>query len=185
MSDTNHTVLLDPTPPAADAGGVQAIFDKIQEMVGFVPDAIRLYGISPPLLQTFVGNVGYFREHPRLRGELTAMIRYLVSAQADCRFCIDLNEAMLVNAGLDQDAVRAARDDVDQAPLPDNEKALLKLALRAVDDPEAIAAEDTATLRDLGWEDRDIFDAAAQAASNRSLNFLLKSFKVHQQGSIG
>jgi len=182
MSNTTNQALLNPAPPAGDEERVQAIFDQVQEAVGFVPDALRLYAISPPLLETFVGNVGYFLQHQTLRGELLAMIRYLVSAEVGCQFCIDLNEARLINAGLDQEAVRAAREDSDKAPLPEKEKALLGLALRAVINPDGIGETDLAAARELGWSDRDIFDAAAQAANNRALNFLLKTFKVEHQG---
>lgn len=38
--------------------------------------------------------------------------------------------------------------------------------------------------RELGWSDRDIFDAIAQAANNRAFNFMLKTFKVHRQGTF-
>lgn len=95
-----------------------------------------------------------------------------------------MNEGFLVNAGMDLDAVRAARQDADQAPLPDNEKYLLKLALRALSDPDGIGERDIAAARELGWSDRDVFDAIAQAANNRAFNFMLKTFKVHQQGAF-
>lgn len=110
------------------------------------------------------------------------MIRYLVSAKAGCRFCIGKNEGLLVDADLDQDAVRAARRDTDKAPLPDAEKAPLELALRVVDDPDAIGEVDIAAVRELGWSDRDVFDAIAQAANNRAFNFMLKTFNIDQQG---
>lgn len=179
MPETTHQALLNPTPPVGDEARVTTILNKLQETLGFVPDGIRLYSISPPLLETFLGNVEYFMQHPRLRGELTAMIRYLVSSNANCHFCIDLNESFLLDMGLDQDAVRAARQDTDQAPLPDNEKSLLKLALKSVDNPDS---EDIEAVRDQGWNDRDIFDAVAQATSNRAFNYLLNTFKIERQG---
>lgn len=176
--------LIAPNPPAADLDRVQGIFQQIEQVIGFVPDAIRLYAVSPPLLESFVRNVGYFRQHPSLSGPLTAMIRYLVSFESDCRFCIDLNEGFLTNAGLDLDAIRASRNHIDAAPLPDRDKALLKVAVRSVADPEGITAADIALLRALDWTERDIFDAVAQAANNRALNFILKTFKVHEQGTF-
>lgn len=56
MNDTIKHPLLNPVPPADEEDRVQAIFDQIQEAAGFVPDGLRLYAISPPLLETFVGN---------------------------------------------------------------------------------------------------------------------------------
>lgn len=43
---------------------------------------MRLYGIRPPLLETFAGTVGYFRSGMSLSPSLTAMIRDLVSEHA-------------------------------------------------------------------------------------------------------
>jgi hypothetical protein len=88
----------------------------------------------------------------------------------------------LVNAGLDQDAIHAALDDIAKAPLPEHEKVLLELAVRAVEDPDGIGETDLGADRELGWSDRDIFDAVAQAANNRALNLMLKTSEVDHQG---
>lgn len=68
-----------------------------------------------------VGTVRYFRDGTALSAELTAIIRYLVSERAGCRFCIDLNEGFLSDMGVDLDRVRAARIDVTQAPVAEPE----------------------------------------------------------------
>ncbi len=53
--------LIDPVPPQGDEARVAALLGIIEQELGFVPDGLRLYGISPPLLETFLGTVGYFR----------------------------------------------------------------------------------------------------------------------------
>lgn len=184
MNSPSQVPLLTPIPPGSEQARVQAIFAKVEEIIGFVPDPIRLYSLSPALLETFVANVGYFRQHPTLRGELMAMIRYLTSVSADCRFCIDLNEAILVNGGIERSAIQATREDIDQAPFEPNENALLKFAVGAVDDPDAIGTDDLNSLREQGWSDGEIFDSVVQASNNRALNILLKTFNVHHQGSF-
>ena len=177
--------LLDPTPPAAEQPRVDKVFAMAEEMLGFVPAGMRLYGISPPLLETFAGTVGYFRGGTQLSGPLTAMIRYLVSERVGCRFCIDLNETFLAGMGADLDAVRAARDDLGKAPLQDErERPLLALALAAVSDPDSDKSAMVDAAREAGWADRDIFDAVLQAASNRAFNFVLKAFNVETQDAF-
>ncbi|MCB1858169.1 MAG: hypothetical protein KDI63_07850 [Gammaproteobacteria bacterium] len=174
--------LLNPLPPTEDEDRVNAVFRQVETMLGFIPDGLRLYGISPPLMESFVGNVGYFRQHPSLRGELLAMIRYLGSAQVGCQFCIDLNEGFLTHMGVDLDDVRAARKDIGKAPLSEQEKVLLNLALKAINDPDNVRQTDIDSARAQGWNDREIFDAVAQAANNRAFNYILKTFKVEHQG---
>jgi alkylhydroperoxidase family enzyme len=177
--------LLTPQTPAGDEARVAAIFKHIEDHVGFVPDGLRLYSVSPPLLETFVGNIGYFDGGGTgLPPELTAMIRYLVSWQAGCSFCVDMNEGFLANMGKDLDAVRAARNNPDLAPLSEQNKILLKLALKAVNSPEFVNQADLDLARAQGWSDRDVFDAVAQAANNRAFNLILRTFKIEHQGAF-
>ncbi len=138
-------------------------------------------GTQRPLLEAFLAAVGYFQGGTKLSPQLTAMIRYLVSSSARCRFCIDLNEGWLMQMGLDLDRLRAARDNPAQAPLPPNELTLLKLALTAVKDQDLITAELIDEAKAAGWDERAVFDAVVAAANNRALNTVLRSFKVETQ----
>ena len=95
---SNSKPLLDPTPPGDELDRANAVFSMAKDMLGFVPAGVRLYGISPPLLEAFAGNVGYFRNGTKLSPALTAMIRYLVSEKVGCQFCIDMNEGFLVTS---------------------------------------------------------------------------------------
>lgn len=181
MSDK---ALIQPNPPADDAERVESIFKQIEEGLGFVPDAIRLYAISPPLLEVFVGGVSYFRGGTALSPSLTATIRYLVSWSASCRFCVDLNEGFLTHLGHSLESIRAARENPDLAPIETREQPLLKLALKAADDPGSVSGADLEACRAQGWSDREIFDAVVQAANNRALNLVLRTFKVEEQGAF-
>lgn len=176
--------LIQPTVPHGQEEKVTALLGAVEATVGFVPDGLRLYGISPPLLESFVNNVGYFSSESGLGMRLATMIRYLVSYRADCTFCIDLNEGFLIGMGLELDAIRAARDDVEAAPVEARERHLLRLALKAVSEPERVTAADLDAAREAGWDERAIFDAVAVATSNRAFNLLLATFKVEQQGAF-
>lgn len=184
-TQVNTQPLLHPVPPAGQEDRVNQVFAGIKERLGFIPDGLRLYGISPTLLETFVGNVGYFMGETNLPPALTATIRYLGSAQAGCQFCVDMNESFLLQQGFKLDDIRAARSNPDKAPLDDKQRTLLKLALKAVNEPETVNASDIDTARKQGWTDRDIFDAVVQAANNRAFNFVLRTFKVEAQGVFG
>ncbi|MEN8179098.1 MAG: hypothetical protein ABFS39_10835 [Pseudomonadota bacterium] len=178
----SKTPLLQPVVPQADQAMVDEIFGGVEAHVGFIPDGMKLYSISPPVLQTFVQGVGYFLGHESLSQELLAMIRYLGSSDAGCEFCISLNEGFLANMGVDLDSVRAARSNPDAAPLTDEEKVLLKLALKGITAADDISAENIENARNAGWNDRQIFDVVALAANNRAFNLVLKTFNVEAQG---
>ena len=176
--------LLSPKPPAGEEGRVAAVLSAVEQHVGFVPDGLRLYSLSPPLLENFMSNVGYFNSGERLSPALMVIIRYLVSSGAKCQFCIDLNEAFLANMGVDLDRVRAARDDLDAAPIEERERPLLSIAVKSVSDPDSVTEADIAAARKQGWGDREIFDVVAQAASNRAFNYVLRTFNIEHQGSL-
>lgn len=178
------TSLISPTVPADDSQKVNAILSGVEQHLGFVPDGLRLYSMSPPLLEAFVGNVGYFMSHPRLSQELLASIRYLVSTRANCSFCIDFNAGILMNLGKSEEDLAAARQDPDKAPLGDEEKLLLKIALRAIDAPEGITEADLQAAVAAGFSERDVFDAVVAAANNRALTHVLRTFKIEHQGAF-
>jgi len=181
---TQTTPLIFPQVPAGEEDRVNAVFSAVQQHMGFIPDGLRLYSFSPALLETFVGTVSYFNSGERLAPSLMTMIRYLVSWESQCSFCIDMNEGFLVNMGLNLDAVRAARNNPEAAPIPSREMPLLKIALKSVNQPESVTAADIQAAKTQGWSERDIFDVVAQAASNRAFNYILRTFKVEAQGAF-
>ncbi|MEK6749393.1 MAG: hypothetical protein AABY83_09335 [Pseudomonadota bacterium] len=176
--------LLVPHAPVGEEARVDAVLAAIEKHIGFIPDGVRLFSFSPPLLDSFVTNVSYFNSGARLAPSLMAMIRYLVSWEAQCHFCINMNEGFLTNMGVSLDAVRAARKNPELAPIPEKEKPLLMLALKSVNDPAGVAKKDIELAKAQGWTDRDVFDVVAQAASNRAFNLILRTFKVESQGAF-
>lgn len=182
MNTQVNRPLLTPRIPAGEEAKVAEIFSHVEQRVGFVPDGLKLYSFSPTLLQNFVGSSGYFNSGERIPPRLMAMIRYLGSWRAGCQFCIDLNEGFMTSMGLSLDEIRAARDNPEQAPLDEKEKTLMRLALKSVSDGGTLSQADIDAARGQGWTDRDIFDAVAQATSNRAFNMVLRAFNVEHHG---
>lgn len=176
--------LIIPHAPAGEEGRVDAVLGAIKQHIGFIPDGLRLFSFSPALLESFVGNISYFNSGERLPPSLMAMIRYLVSWEAKCKFCIDMNEGFLSNMGVDLEKVRAARNNPAAAPVAAKEKPLLMLALKSVSNPDSVDQADIQAAKAQGWSDRDIFDVVAQATSNRAFNTVLRTFNVESQGAF-
>jgi len=180
--EVNLQPLLSPQAPAGEEQRVETILEMAKQHLGFIPDGLRLYSLSPTLLETFFTNIGYFQGGTKLSPLLTTMIRYLVSSKSECHFCIDMNEGFLNQMGVDLDTARAARDDINVAPVSSNERILLDIALRTINDPDSVTQADIDAAHAEGWTDHDIFDASAQATSNRAFNYLLRTFNIEQQG---
>lgn len=180
----NPTILIDPTPDGDGAPRVEALLAPYAEMFGQAPDALRLLGVSPPILENYSRNIGYFMEHPRLSMPLLAMIRYLVSSDGRCRYCIDFNAAMLIGGGIDADTLERARDDMEALPFEPRERALLTHVIAEVRRPGALTGEAVAELRAHGWSDRDLFDAVYHAHTNRAFGNVMESFQLHAEGTL-
>ena len=176
--------LIIPQAPVGEEGRVDAVFSAVKQHMGFIPDGLRLYSLSPALLETFVANISYFNCGERIPATLMTMIRYLVSSESKCNFCIDFNEGLLTSMGLDLASIRAARNNAELAPIAAKEKPLLMIALKSVNNPESVSANDIQTAKAQGWSDRDIFDVVAQAASNRAFSYVLRTFKIESQGAF-
>ncbi len=179
-----QAALITPALTDEEQAKVDNMFAGIKEHMGFVPDGLKLYSVSPPLLEAFLGSVGYFMAHPTFRQEFLATIRFLVASKSHCHFCIEFNEAMLSNLGVDINALHQALNDPDKAPLEKKEKALLKQVLKTLQDPESLNTKELDALKSEGWSAREIFEAILIGSNNRSFSIMLKAFNVESQGAF-
>lgn len=172
--------------PKGEEAKVEALFKGIEDALGSVPDGLRLLGNSPTLLENMMGNVAYFMGHKELSQDLLFMIRYLNSEEVSCAFCIGFTESVLINMlKKTPDELQAAKENVDNAPLSDNEIVLLKIALASCSNPEDVTQDDLQKARDAGYSERNMLDAVVAASFNRAFTHILRTFKVHDlQGSF-
>lgn len=171
-----HTVA-----PQDAQGTLAELYQQAEKMLGFVPNAFRLYSMSPVMLQNQFHQLGYFMQHPSLSFPLLAFVRMLVSQDNRCDYCIDLNAAMLMErAGLSVEQIAATRKDPAQAPLGEKDKAMLLFVLKATRTPLEVNAADVDALRAQGWTDGDIFDAVLHGARNMAADVLFNTFKIEK-----
>jgi alkylhydroperoxidase family enzyme len=166
------------TPPEQAQGDLAQIYAEIQNAFGGVPEGLQLFGVSPVLLRSQWQNLGYFAQHPHLSANFFALLRYILSEEGNCQFCIGFNEALLLNAGFSKSAIANARQNPAQGPLEDRENALLDYVLKAVHDPHSVGAKEVERLRRLGWTDQDIFDAVVHGAQHQAIDTVFETFGV-------
>lgn len=171
------TLLRTVHPDAAD-GKVAEFYQRIADSVGYIPTEFHIFSVSPEMFEQQMVGMAYLLSHPHLRPEFIAMMRYIISGENNNKFCIDFNEAQLINMGMDRDSLRAAKADPDKIPLPDHERALLKFVLKAMKDPNSVRSDDIAHLRQQGWTDTDIYDALASGARHAATDVIFNAFKA-------
>lgn len=165
--------------PEQASGKVAELYGQIQQMMGRIPNAFRLSSASPDLLAQHWQSLSYYMQHPTLSFPLLAMVRMLVSQHNDCPYCVNMNESMLMRAaGLSHEQLLATRRDPAQAPLPEKDKAMLQLVLKATSTPKQVSKADLDAVRALGWTDRDILDAVSHGARNVAVDIVFNTFKI-------
>jgi alkylhydroperoxidase family enzyme len=168
--------LLNHIKPEEASGKVAEAYSVFPSQVP-VPELLILMSASPELAYAQSGIIRHFMSHDRLDMGLLAMIRYLVANEYDYQFCIDFNAGLLKRAGgmsdTDLDALKA---NPENAPLEESQKALLLFVLKVVRTPNDVEKSDVDKLRELGWSDKDIFDAAYHGAAMIGPSTLFKAF---------
>ena len=148
--------LLNTVSPEKAEGEIKAVYDTMIENIGIVPKPIEMSSVSPFFFKSFTDSIGYFSSHSNLDFTLLAMIRMLSAESCANGFCIEFNGAMLKKQGMTNDEIAETINDPSKAPLPEKDKALLLLVLKAVKIPEEVTQEEVDALYSFGWTDRDI-----------------------------
>ncbi len=162
-------------------GKVKEYYDEILKIMPMIPKPLQLSSASEGLFAITSRQMKYFMSHPNLSPLLQAYIRLLVAFNIDYPYCVDLNTNLLKMLGkLNDEQIAAARKNPDEARLTDKDKAMLKFVVKAVSAPEEIEEHDVDTLRQIGWNDPDIFDAASMGVSMVAMGMLFNIFKMHE-----
>ena len=153
--------------------GLQKLFRKAREALGFVPNVFVGYMVRPKHFSLWFS---HFRELIMGEGELSRaereMISVVVSAENHCLYC-------LVSHGADlrvalEDPVLGDRIifDYRRAGLDERTTAMLDYAVKITNSPVECSEADIEHLRSLGFSDEAIFDIAEIAAMYNFTNRL-------------
>jgi uncharacterized peroxidase-related enzyme len=159
-------------------GRVAEIYESMVGTMGFIPNAFKVFSPSSYVLDKQYANLGYYMRHKTLGGKLLAFIRLLVSVQEHCTYCVGMNSGILLQYGVLPEMIAEIKLDPSKAPLEANELAMLQFVLNVVKDSNAIVQEDVDKLRNLGWSDADILEAAYHGASQVGADKIFNAFKI-------
>ena len=143
-------------PPEEDApAGVQALFDKANEKLGFVPNVLRVYALRPRHLELWNA---FYDELMRGESALTKvqreMIAVVVSTVNRCHYCMVSHSAFLRKLTGDPLLVEQLRTNYAYADIEPRERAMLDFAVKLTERSSACTEEDVEALREAGWTRR-------------------------------
>ena len=144
---------------------VIALFDKLRDKPGFVPNVYRAYSLRPQQLRGFIALYDSIMEADSgLSKAEREMIAVAVSAQNHCFYCLTAHGAVLRVRSGDEVLADTIAANYRAADLTPRQHAMLDLAVKITAASDTISDEDIASLRDHGFSDEDIMDIVQTAA---------------------
>ncbi|MDJ0754420.1 MAG: peroxidase-related enzyme [Ardenticatenaceae bacterium] len=145
--------------------GLQKLFAKAREMLGFVPNVFLGYTIRPTHFRPWFDHFRAIMQGPSELSEAEReMICLAVSSENQCLYCLISHGAELrLKLG---DPILADRITLDyrRAGLDERTTTMLDYAVKITNNPVDCSEEDVIYLRTLGFSDEAIFDIAETAA---------------------
>jgi hypothetical protein len=166
-------------------GPVKEAYQMFMKNIGMIPKPMEMMSVSPVLFDLQYQRIRYFSKHPKLSFSLLAHIRYLVAHALNYGFCTDFNKLLLKKQGVGDDDLRKMEADPSQSLLEENENAMLAFVVKAIQGPGSVTAKDINTLKDLGWDERDILDALSQGVSMIDHSIMMQVFQIDQNCLVG
>lgn len=171
--------IIDLVKPEEADGKVQEYYNVMLEKAGMVPMPMQMWSASPDLFGVSMQAMGYYFTHPTLNPILLTQIRLMAADHCEYPYCVNFNTNILkMMAGMSDEQVTTFMTNPAEANLEEKDKELLLFVKKAINDPGSTEQADIDKLRDLGWNDRDIFDATNHAANMVAGGILFKAFKV-------
>ncbi len=157
---------------------VQALFAKAEEKFGFIPNVFRIFALTPEHLMRWFKYYDFLmrNEQSALSRAEREMIALTVSAENHCEYCLGSHSAYLRELSDDHIKAEVITHNYRRAELSRRERALLDFAVRLTSESFRMTPEDLEPLRQAGFSDEAIFEAAQVAAmfnfTNRLANAL-------------
>jgi len=164
MPQPKHVLGLKLRPPARaklDAD-MQKYFAVCEEKLGFVPNVLTAYSFDQAKLRVFSSlyNDLMLAESGLSKLE-REMIAVVVSSANRCYYCLTAHGAAVRQLSGDPELGEMLVMNWRTAPLPARQRALLEFAHRLTVAPAEVGEAERAALREAGFSERDIWDAAS------------------------
>ncbi|MBS0394787.1 MAG: peroxidase-related enzyme [Proteobacteria bacterium] len=155
---------IEPAPRAALEPDMQKYFAVCEQKLGFVPNVLSAYSFDAVKLRAFVNlyNDLMLAESGLSKLE-REMIAVVVSSANRCYYCLTAHGAAVRQLSGDPELGEMLVMNWRTAPLPARQRALLEFAHRLTVAPAEVGEAERAQLREAGWSERDIWDAASVA----------------------
>jgi uncharacterized peroxidase-related enzyme len=166
MSEGDDTGSWFPVPDeSALPDGLQRLFAKARERLGFVPNVFRVYAYRPERLSAWFAHFRQLHEPtPNLSAADREMIAVVVSSANGCLYCLVAHGAALRTELGDPVLGERISYDWRRTALDDRRAAICAYAEKLTRDPREVTRADLQSLLDAGLTLEEAWDVAEIAA---------------------
>jgi len=152
----------------AATGSVRTVLDQIHGAFGATPNMFRAVANSPAALQSMWAAFGALGGGV-IGAALGEQIAVAVANRNACDYCLAAHTALGRKAGVSGDDLAAAQSGESADP---RTAAVLRFALKLVNERGQVDATDVQALRDQGWSDEHIVEIVGHVALNLFTNYV-------------
>ena len=162
---TDQITALDLPPVDTLPEATQRYFDICQDKLGMVPNVLKAHAFDISKLNAFTAMYNdLMLGQSRLSKLEREMIAVVVSSINRCWYCQVAHGAAVRDLSGDPKLGEYMVMNYRMAPLDDRQRAMLDFAAKVTTASATIEEDDREALRDVGFNDRDIWDIANVAA---------------------
>ncbi len=140
-------------------GRLKETYENLVEKRGKVSNILRVHSLNPEAMRShldFYMSV-MFKDSSLSRKE-SEMIAVVVSAANGCGYCVAHHSEALDHYWRDEDKVRRLSENFKEVELEKRYHKMLEFTHRLTSEPDSIENEEVDSLKDCGFDDRDILN---------------------------
>lgn len=153
----------------------QVKLDEIKQRFGISPPHWEfLASVAPKRFDMFMQEIAYLLNHPNIDRDFFTMLRLYVANKEDFYYCKSLNTKLLLAKGYTKEQLKRIKDG--EFPLNNKHQILADKTFKAMYQPQELTLEDINELKNLLWNDSDIYDAIDHGAFLFKFARILKAY---------
>ena len=151
---------------------VKDIYKTIRRELGFsfVPNLFKSMAASPAVLRGNWENVRFTFLSGTVPRTIKEMICVAVSAANQNNYCLKMHLHGLSILGVDKKILQGLQGKLDELPLPERTKVIIKFALKIALEPTSVTHKDFSELKDEGLTEEEILEIVSTANLINLLN---------------
>lgn len=158
-------------------GELLAFYTMIEEQLGFLPSHFELFAtFDLEAMKNFLNFNLKMMQHPKIQREVLPFLRLYIATK-ECRsYCTNFNTKIVLGMGIERELVQNITENLDQLPLEEPQKVLLKKVLFALQDPSKFGKKDLEELHSYSFSDNDFFDLLRYASEFNANSKMIEVF---------